>query len=131
MSSHTELTSSAPDPSQPDPNVPAGSYGPGGRTFDENLGSGDQPWARPDPEPSHGRAEYVYSDEMIAGQIREWMSRHTMVSSNYDIEIIVHDGEVTLRGLVDDEQIIGVIGAFSNQVPGVTVVHNELQLRWS
>ncbi len=79
------------------------------------------------PHAGRGPKGYRRSDERIREDVCEALTRHGGVDAS-DIDVTVENGEVTLRGAVDDRQQKRMAEDAADDVPGVTDVHNELRI---
>jgi osmotically-inducible protein OsmY len=75
-----------------------------------------------------GPRNYKRSDDRIEEDINEQLTRHAMVDAT-DIEVRVQNGEVTLRGTVDNRQAKRIVGDITDAVSGVKEVMNKLKVR--
>jgi hypothetical protein len=75
-----------------------------------------------------GPRNYKRSDERILEDINEQLTRHPGIDAT-DIEVIVKDGEVTLRGHVDHRQTKRMADDIAEGVSGVKNVRNELRVQ--
>src|SRR5579884_3574161 len=103
-----------------------------------------EPWrgAEPEPEPWdrtyaerqsgrhwHGRTElrgWRRSDERIREDVCMRLADHPGIDTS-DLDVSVHDGEVTLEGNVDDRFEKRLAEDLAEEVPGVRDVHNRLR----
>ncbi len=70
------------------------------------------------------------SDQMIETDVRAALYRSTVVDAR-DIDVVVKEGEVTLRGAVNSPQEIKLAQEVIERVPGVRSISNEIQVRVS
>ncbi len=75
-----------------------------------------------DPE-AHKR-----TDAVILQNVQEELRQDPGMAEN-EIQAIVRDGEVTLTGIVPNRHLKGAAEDLADAVPGVTFVHNEIQVR--
>jgi hypothetical protein len=75
-----------------------------------------------------GPRNYKRSDERIEEDINERLTRHAMVDAT-EIEVTVKDGEVTLRGFVDNRQAKRTAEDIVDAVSGVKEVTNQLKVK--
>lgn len=99
----------------------------------------EQSWERPEPEwrpevrrggghRGKGPVNYVRSDDRIRENICEALTDDDAIDAS-EIEVIVHDGEVTLTGIVDDRETKRAAEDCVWHVGGVKDVQNQLRLR--
>ncbi len=72
---------------------------------------------------------FTRSDEEIEREIREEVVVRTFWMSPEDVEIMVLDGVVTLRGTLDTHTLAELLPRFAQAVPGVVTVDAELGWR--
>jgi len=79
--------------------------------------------------PATGRMpkNYRRSDEMIKDEVCERLTLHPMIDPS-DVEIIVKDGEVTLRGTVEDRLTKRTIENIVESVFGVRDILNDVKV---
>jgi hypothetical protein len=75
-----------------------------------------------------GPKNYVRSDERIHEDVCEHLTHHPYIDAS-DIEVVVHDGEVTLSGTVDARMVKRAAEEACDHVRGVKDVHNHLRVR--
>jgi hypothetical protein len=83
---------------------------------------------KPGPYTGYGPRGYRRSDERIQEDICDRLTQHAQIDAS-DIEVEVQDGEVTLKGTVDDRRIKRMVEANVEMIPGVVDIHNQLRLR--
>jgi len=103
-----------------------------------NEGAHRRDWERPEPEwrpevkrgghRGKGPVNYVRSDERIRDNICEALTDDDHIDASA-IEVIVHDGEVTLTGTVDDRETKRAAEDCIWHIGGVKDVQNNLRLR--
>jgi hypothetical protein len=90
-----------------------------------------EPFGDPDrwtgPYAGRGPKGYRRSDERVHEDICERLSEHPSIDAS-DIEVSVHDGEVTLSGRVESRAIKHLTEAMTETVSGVKEVHNQLRV---
>lgn len=74
-----------------------------------------------------GPKGYRRSDERIHEQVCEVLERHPDVDAS-DIQVSVHDGEVTLTGTIADRWMKRDAEDAIESLPGVRDVHNQVRL---
>jgi hypothetical protein len=105
-------------------------YGYGGR-----QGYGSQPmtwsyteiWLIPGPQTGKGPANYQRSDERICEDVSERLTQHGQVDAS-NIEVDVQNGEVTLKGTVNNRKEKRMAEDCADSVSGVKDVHNQLKI---
>ena len=90
----------------------------------ESIGDLDR-WAG--PYAGRGPKGYRRSDERIHEDICERLTEHPSIDAS-DIEVSVHDGDVTLSGRVESRAIKHLTEAMTETVSGVKEVHNHLRV---
>jgi osmotically-inducible protein OsmY len=75
-----------------------------------------------------GPRNYRRSDERILEDVNEQLTRHPMIDAT-DIEVLVIDSEVTLRGRVDDRIHKRLAEDVAESLPGVKNVKNEIRVQ--
>ncbi|RPI29571.1 MAG: BON domain-containing protein [Chloroflexota bacterium] len=85
-------------------------------------------WMRPGPFTGVGPRGYRRSDERIREEINDRLTQHAEIDPS-EVEIEVAEGEVTLKGVVEDRRMKRMIEANVEMIPGVIDVHNQLALR--
>ncbi len=91
------------------------------------MAGGPDDWTRAGPHTGRGPRGYRRSDERIAEDVCERLTQHGQVDAR-DINVEVHDGEVTLRGTVAERRMKRLAEDVAESVTGVEDVHNELRL---
>jgi hypothetical protein len=94
----------------------------------ESPRQADDRFARPGGHRGKGPAGYTRSDDRIRESACEALTDDDHVDAT-DIEVVVHDGEVTLTGSVDDRETKRRAEDCVLQVTGVRDVQNQLRLR--
>jgi hypothetical protein len=108
----------------------AGGYGrqnqrtPGERRSRAPFGEPDD-WSG--PYAGRGPKGYRRSDERIHEDICERLTEHPSIDAS-DIEVSVHDGDVTLAGRVESRAIKHLTESMTETVSGVKEVHNHLRV---
>lgn len=74
-----------------------------------------------------GPRNYKRSDQRIEEDINEQLTRHHDIDAT-DVEVEVRNGEVTLKGMVDDRHAKRMAEDCAEQVSGVKQVHNMLRV---
>jgi CBS domain-containing protein len=69
---------------------------------------------------------FCRSDEEIADEIRSDVLLATLWIDPDDVEVLVRDGVVTLRGTLESKTIAGIVAAYVRRVPGVVDVRSWL-----
>lgn len=94
-------------------------------------GSYDAPWGEPGgmggAYSGKGPKGYQRSDDRICEDVCETLTRHGRVDPS-DIEVEVHGGEVTLKGLAADRDQKRLAEDLAETVSGVREVHNQVRL---
>jgi hypothetical protein len=85
-------------------------------------------WYIPGPHTGRGPKGYQRSDERIKEDVCERLMQHGQIDAS-DMEIDVQNGEVTLRGTVDQRQAKRMAEDAAESVSGVREVRNELRVR--
>ena len=85
-------------------------------------------WGQPGPYSGIGPKGYQRSDERILDDIHLRLTQNGQIDAS-EIQVSVDDGEVTLKGTVEDRRMKRMVEANVDMIPGVIDVHNELQLR--
>ena len=67
------------------------------------------------------------TDAFVRGAIATALQRHALREA-YRIEVVVHDGEVTLRGAFDGQGLLRAAVGAATGSPGVTMVRSELEM---
>lgn len=75
-----------------------------------------------------GPKNYVRSDERIREDVCEHLCYHPYLDAS-DIEVTVHEGEVTLTGTVEARMVKRAAEECCDHVRGVRDVHNQLRVR--
>lgn len=76
-----------------------------------------------------GPKNYVRPDARVLEDVCERLAYHPYVNAR-DVEVYVHDGEVTLMGTIDDQEAKRLAEDVVFDVAGVKDVHNEIRVRW-
>lgn len=74
-----------------------------------------------------GPKGYKRSDERIKEDVSEGLARHPEVDAS-DIEVAVHDAEVTLSGTVRERLMKRIAEDIAERSPGVKEVHNMIRM---
>jgi hypothetical protein len=74
-----------------------------------------------------GPRNYHRSDDRIREDISERLTQHPEIDAS-DIDVEVHNGEVTLKGTVDERHAKRSAEDLAEQVSGVKQVHNQLRV---
>ena len=98
-----------------------------GRRYARDYGHYQEAWLIEGPQTGRGPRGYQRSDERIHEEVCERLTRHGHIDAS-DIEIDVHEGEVTLTGMVTDRQAKRLAEDVAESVTGVKDVHNRLRL---
>jgi hypothetical protein len=85
-------------------------------------------WIIPGPFTGVGPRGYQRSDERIFEDINERLTQHGQIDAS-DIEVEVHNGEVTLRGAVDNRRTKRLAEDIIDDIPGVNDIYNQLRVR--
>lgn len=88
-----------------------GTYG--GQMGQQRTGRGPKNWTR--------------SDDRIRDDVNERLAYHSDIDAS-EIEVEVHNGEVTLKGTVDHRHSKRVAEDVADGVNGVKQVHNQIRL---
>jgi hypothetical protein len=89
-----------------------GNYGQTGQTG-QRTGRGPKNWTR--------------SDDRIRDDVNERLAFHSDIDAS-EIEVEVHNGEVTLKGTVDHRQSKRAAEDIADGVHGVKQVHNQIRV---
>jgi hypothetical protein len=84
-------------------------------------------WAIPGPYIGRGPRGYQRSDERIKEDVCECLAQHGLIDAS-NIEVTVDNGEVTLRGSVEDRQMKRRAEDAVESLSGVRDVHNEIRV---
>jgi hypothetical protein len=115
----------------------AGSGGQGmgggfGRSGRSNFGGGNSDGSMggygQGPHTGRGPRGYRRSDDRIREDVNEELERHGWLDAT-DVEVEVHEGEVTLRGTVEDRSQKRMAEDAAERVTGVKDVRNELRIK--
>jgi hypothetical protein len=106
----------------------SGESGQPGRGYDREIWGESQWYDSEAPRGHAGRGPRNYNrpDSSILDEVCERLTYAGRVDAT-DIEVKVKDGEVTLKGQVDDRTQKRLAESIADQVPGVRDVHNELR----
>ncbi len=74
-----------------------------------------------------GPKGYRRSDERIHEEVCEQLAQHPDVDAS-DVEVEVRDGEVTLRGTIEDRWMKRLAGDAIESLSGVRDVHNQIRV---
>jgi len=69
---------------------------------------------------------FIRPDAEIAAEIREDVVERSLRLDPNEVQVEVNDGEVTLRGRVDNRADAELLPALAGRVPGVVTVHSQL-----
>jgi hypothetical protein len=83
---------------------------------------------RQGPHTGRGPRGYRRSDDRIREDVSEELAQHGWIDAS-DVEVEVKDGEVTLKGTVDDRSQKRMAEDVAERITGVKDVHNELRIR--
>jgi len=102
-----------------------------GNTGSSNMGYGGGQFGSNQYGRHSGRGPkgYQRSDDRIREDINEQLTRHPDIDAS-DIEIDVHNGEVTLKGAVEHRSVKRQAEDVAEQVSGVRQVHNQLRVEY-
>ena len=75
-----------------------------------------------------GPRNYKRSDERIQEDLNEQLTRHHLLDAT-DIEVTVHEGEITLRGTVENRYAKRMAEEIAESIYGAKDVRNELRVR--
>lgn len=84
-------------------------------------------WLIPGPFVGQGPRGYHRSDERIKEDVCECLTQHGMIDAR-NLDVTVENGEVTLRGSVEDRQMKRRAEDAAECVSGVRDVHNEIRV---
>lgn len=84
-------------------------------------------WSQPGPYTGVGPKGYERSDDRILDDVCQRLTQHGMLDAS-NIEVEVHNGEVTLDGQVEDRRAKRMAEDTAESVPGVWDVHNNLTI---
>lgn len=85
-------------------------------------------WLIPGPFTGRGPKGYTRSDERIKDDISDRLTQHGQIDAS-DVNIDVNNGEVFLRGEVDNRRAKRMAEDVVESIPGVKDVHNELKVK--
>jgi hypothetical protein len=85
-------------------------------------------WMEPGPYSGVGPRNYRRSDERIFEDVCRRLSQHAQIDAS-DIEVEVKEGEVTLKGSVENRRTKRMVEANVDRISGVIDVHNRLRLK--
>jgi len=91
----------------------------------EESSFGDERWSG--PYAGRGPKGYRRSDERIYEEVCERLTEHPSIDAS-DIEVAVHDGDITLTGTVESRAVKHLTESMVETVPGVKEVHNQLRV---
>lgn len=115
--------------SMPAPSGMPGEYGGQGNFGAmQPIFASSEVWLIEGPHTGRGPRGYRRSDERIQEEACERLTRHGQVDAS-DIDLEVRDGEVTLRGQVDDRRAKRLAEEAIESVPGVRDVQNQIRVR--
>jgi len=92
--------------------------------------SGSADWSRPGSFAGRGPRNYQRSDERIREEVNERLTDDPRIDAS-DIEVEVRNGEVILRGRVDERRDKRTAEEVIELLPGVKDVRNELRVERS
>jgi osmotically-inducible protein OsmY len=75
-----------------------------------------------------GPRNYKRSDSRIEEDINDRLTQHSMIDAT-DVEVSVQNGEVTLKGYVEDRQAKRMAEDIAESVSGVKDVNNQMKIR--
>ena len=84
-------------------------------------------WGQPGPYTGVGPKGYERSDDRILDDVCQRLTQHGMLDAS-DIQVEVHNGEVTLNGRVEDRRAKRMAEDTAESVTGVWDVHNNLTI---
>ncbi len=84
--------------------------------------------SRRGPHVGKGPKGYTRSDDRIFDDVCAMLTQHGYIDASH-MEVFVENGEVTLKGMVDDRRMKRMAEDMIDEVPGVQDVHNELRIR--
>lgn len=90
--------------------------------FDDAMHRGEGQYA------GRGPRTYKRADDRIEEDINERLTQHSMIDAT-DVEVTVQDGEVTLRGHVDDRRAKRLAEDIAADVFGVKEVNNQIKIK--
>jgi hypothetical protein len=85
-------------------------------------------WMQPGPFTGRGPKNYRRRDEAILEEICERLTQHAQIDGR-EIQVEVEEGEVTLKGEVQDRRMKRMVEANVDRITGVIDVHNRLRVR--
>jgi hypothetical protein len=85
-------------------------------------------WLVPGPFTGVGPRGYQRSDERILEDVSERLTRHGQIDAS-DVEVEVQNGEVALRGMVENRRAKRLAEDILDDIPGVNDIHNQLRVR--
>jgi osmotically-inducible protein OsmY len=75
-----------------------------------------------------GQEGYTRSDDRIREDVNEALTQDDHVDTTH-VEVIVHNGEVTLTGTIEDRPMKRLAEDVAERIVGVRDVHNHLRIR--
>src|SRR5262245_47976966 len=75
-----------------------------------------------------GPRGYKRADNRIEEDINERLTQHGLIDAT-DVEVVVQNGEVALRGFVDRREMKRLAEDIAESVFGVKEVHNQIRVR--
>jgi hypothetical protein len=103
-------------------------YGQQGNTSTPVTWTYTEIWMIPGRHTGRGPRGYQRSDDRIREDVCERLTQHGDIDAG-EMDIDVRNGEVTLRGTVDDRQAKRMAEDAIENVSGVREVHNQLRVR--
>ena len=85
-------------------------------------------WLVPGPFTGVGPRGYQRSDERILEDVNERLTEHGQIDAS-DVEVQVQNGEVSLRGTVENRRAKRLAEDIIDDIPGVNDIHNQLRVR--
>lgn len=89
--------------------------------------SSRETWRAPGPFSGRGPRGYQRADDRIREELNDHLTAHGFIDAT-DIECSVHEGEVTLSGLVDSPETKRAAEYVAEGILGVHEVHNSLRI---
>lgn len=90
-------------------------------------GADTERWGMTGPYTGRGPQNYRRSDDRIREDVCERLTENDWLDAS-EVEVEVENGEVTLRGTVDDRRSKRLADDLAESVSGVNEVHNELRV---
>lgn len=99
-----------------------------GGYYGESSGLADQRrWPADGPHAGKGPKDYRRSDDAIRNDVCEMLTQHGHIDAT-DINVSVHNGEVTLSGNVPDKHMRREVEDALDELSGVRDVNNQLRI---